>query len=140
MSSTNMAVIDGRLGKDAELRFSPSGFAFLRFSLAVSSQRKDGEKWTDHTDWIDCKVIGRRAEGLAKILVKGTFCVVSGRLQQETWESKEGGKRSKIVLFAENVSLGPKPAGGGARDRDSGVPDTDPNNGAEIDEFGELPF
>ncbi len=138
MSSTNVAVVDGRLGRDSELKFSQSGFAFLSFSIAVSSQRKNGEKWEDHTDWIDCKVIGKRAEGLAKILVKGAFCVVSGRLQQETWEAKEGGKRSKIVLFAENVSLGPKPAGAGSLEQSVARDDGDSGPGATNDD--DIPF
>lgn len=141
MSSTNMAAVDGYLGRDSELKFSQGGFAFLSFSVAVKSQRKVGEKWEDHTDWIDCKTIGKRAEGLAKILTKGTFCVVSGRLQQETWTDKDGGKRSKIVLFAENVSLGPKPANGGSSrggaNEDHGGDEYDPGPG---DDMGDLPF
>lgn len=123
MSSTNTACIDGYLGADSKLTYSQSGFAFLNFSIPVKSQIKNGEKWEDRTDWIDCKALGKRAEGLAKILKKGTFCVVSGRLQQEKWEDKDGGKRSKIVLLAENVSLGPKRdggSGGGGSHSDSG--------------------
>jgi len=141
MSSTNMAVVDGYLGKDSELKFANSGMAFLNFSVAVKSQRKSGEQWIDHTDWVDCKAIGKRAEGLAKILKKGAFCVVSGSLSQERWEDKDGGKRSKIVLFAENVSLGPKPAGGGERGRHSGDHGgSESDHGPGAADFDDLPF
>jgi single-strand DNA-binding protein len=122
MSSTNIAVVDGYLGKDSELTYAQSGAAFLNFSIAAKSQQKgrDGN-YTDRTDWIDVKAIGKRAEGLAKILKKGAFCVVSGRIQQETWEDRETGKkRSKLIVLADNVSLGPKP--GERSDRGYGAP------------------
>ena len=110
-TSTNVVVIDGRIGKDPELR-QAGGTSFLNFSLAVSDQRKVRDEWQEQTHWIDVKVIGKRAEALGKFLAKGSFCVVSGKLQQETWE-KDGQKRSKIVVLAENISLGPKQSGTG---------------------------
>ncbi len=137
MSDINTTAISGRLGNDSALTYSQSGFAFLKFSVAVKAYRKgkDGEA-NEATHWIDCKAIGKRAEGLAKVLKKGTFCVVQGELEQETWEDKaSGGKRSKLVLFVNSVALGPKPGGGsGLSDRDQG------SSGGGAADFDDIPF
>lgn len=138
MSSTNISVISGYVPKDAELTFSKAGFAFLNFSIPVKSQQKVGERYEDRTDWIDVKVLGKSAERLAKILLKGVFVVVTGKLQQETWE-KDGQKRSKVVLLADNIALGPRQDGGGGARQQSGG-DAGGYDGGGAGDFGDIPF
>jgi single-strand DNA-binding protein len=106
-----VVVIDGYLGKDPELRHSNSGCAFLSFSVAVKAWRKSKEGGGQEvTSWIDCQAIGKRAESLGNVLHKGLFVVISGELQQETWE-KEGRRQSRLRVIVNNLSLGPRSDG-----------------------------
>lgn len=116
MSNTNIVVIDGRVGRDPELRHSKSGAAFLEFSVAVGGGRKDKNtgEWVERTDWIDCLALGKSAEHLGRMLHKGSFVVVTGSLQQETWE-KDGKKNSRIRVIVNNVQLGPRTGGADSR-------------------------
>lgn len=109
MSSTNIVVIDGHLGSDPELRHSNGGASFLEFSVAVKGGRKDKATgaWVERADWIDCLALGASAEHLARMLRKGSFVVITGSLQQETWE-KDGKKQSRVRVIVNNVQLGPR--------------------------------
>lgn len=137
MSDINVIVLTGRLGREPELKYTQGGFAILSFSLACSRYVKDKP---EATDWIDCKCIGKRAEGLSKILTKGDKITVEGRLQQETWE-KEGQKRSKHVVIVNEVSLpgGKRGEGGGQRERAS-EPDPDGYSGGGATNDDDIPF
>lgn len=91
MSSDSTLV--GNLTNAPELRFAKSGTAWATFSVAVNRGDKDNRT----TSYFDCKAFGDLAEALAE-LGKGQRVIVKGYFQQENWESKEGGKRSKHVL------------------------------------------
>lgn len=143
MGDLNTTTITGRLGRDPDLKVTQSGFAILSFSVAVGSKQKTaGGEYKDRVDWIDVKVLGKRAEGLGKFLAKGAFVAVEGRLQQETWEAKDGGKRSKLVLLADEVQLGPKGDGGSTRSHDRGTSSNEPDPGYEPPPDGgdDIPF
>lgn len=100
----NTSAIIGRLVRDAELQYTTSGFAIGVFSLASNYRRKVGEDWVDEVNFIDVKLLGKKAEGLAQYLLKGKQVAVSGSIRQERWE-QEGSKRSKIILLAHDVEL-----------------------------------
>ena len=108
MNSVN---ISGRLGKDAELRNTQGGSSILSLAVAVSDRKRNGQtgQWEDITHWIDVIVFGKRAEALSKILKKGSYVIVNGRLSQSKWEDKQGNKRSKIEVIANDVDLPPRP-------------------------------
>lgn len=90
----NMIALSGNLGADAELRQTPSGTAVCSFSLAVAERYpKGGGEWGERTMWMDCAVIGRRAEALAPMLRKGAKVAVLGKAHASTWES--GGRTLK---------------------------------------------
>ena len=134
MSSANVVVVSGNLGRDAELKITQSGFQILSFSVAVRSKMKKDDAWVDRTDWIDCKMLGKSAESLSRYLIKGTFLVCSGRLQQETWE-KDGQKRSKTIVLVESVSFGPKQGGGSPSRKTGGMEPSNDNGGGD-----DMPF
>lgn len=104
MSAINMVTVSGNVGRDPELRQTVTGTNILTFSLAVNERVKRGEEWEDYTNWFDVVVFGRRAEGLSNVLRKGMKVAVSGKLRYSSWE-KDGQKRSKVEIIAENVDI-----------------------------------
>lgn len=100
-----VVAIEGRVVEDPELRFAPSGVAVGRLRLVASSRKKVNEEWVDDkTLWIDVTTFRQLAENVAESVRKGDLVVATGKLQTEEWE-KDGQKRSKIALVADNVAL-----------------------------------
>ena len=81
----NIAVITGRLGRDIELRYTQSGTAVARFTLAVDRYKK-GEK---DTDWINVTAFGSQAENANKFLHKGSKCGVAGSIKTGSYELRQ---------------------------------------------------
>lgn len=110
----NVVVISGGLGHDPELKSTQGGTPVLNFSVAVSDGRKNSQtgQWEDITHWIDVVMFGRRADSLSKILRKGMKVTVFGKLSQSKWEDKNGNKRSKVEVVANDVELPPRPKNG----------------------------
>lgn len=102
--SINSVVLSGNLGRDPEVRVTPTGTNILTFSLAVSERVKKGDNWEDYTNWVDVVVFGKRAESLGKILTKGTKVTVSGKLRYSSWE-RDGKNRSKLEVIADDVDI-----------------------------------
>jgi single-strand DNA-binding protein len=106
MAYDNTVTIVGNLTRDPELRFTPSGQATATFGVAVN------RSWTDRqtnerkevTSFLDVVCWGQLAENAAQSLTRGTRVVVSGRLDQRSWENQEGDKRSKVEITADEVS------------------------------------
>ncbi len=109
----NMVVLVGRLTRDPEMRYTNSGTAVLRFSLAVNRRKRSGDSWTDEVSFFDATVWGKQAESLNNYLVKGKQVAVNGELRQNRWE-QDGQKRSKIEVVANSVQLLGDPSGGGS--------------------------
>lgn len=107
----NRVTLIGNLGQDPELRHTQGGGAVLTLRMATteSFQNRDGER-QERTDWHTVKLWGKRAEGLANVLSKGSRLCVEGRIQYSQWEDKTGGKRTSTEINATNVVL----LGGGA--------------------------
>lgn len=118
----NVVVISGGLGKDPELRSTQGGSTILSFSVAVSDRKKNGQtgEWEEITHWVDVCMFGKRAESLSRILRKGMKVVVSGRLSQSRWEDKNGNKRSKLEVIANDVELPPRNASQGQQQPQQG--------------------
>jgi single-strand DNA-binding protein len=108
----NSVTIVGRMTRDAELKYTNSGFAISSISIAVNRSRKDGDQWVEEANFFDVTLLGRRAESLNQYLQKGTRIAVTGELKQERWE-KDGQKRSRVSIQANNIQLlgGDKPQG-----------------------------
>src|SRR5690349_3853578 len=114
--SVNKVILVGNLGKDAETKFTPSGVAKTNFTVATNRRWKDQQsgEWKEETTWHN--VVLWRAENLANYLQKGKQVYVEGRIDNRTWEDKEGQKRYITEVVADEVLL----LGGGGRSESSG--------------------
>ena len=102
--SVNKAILVGRLGADAETRFTQSGTPVSRVSLAMNRQWTDSDKQVhEGTDWMSIVIWNK--ENLATYLTKGTKLYVEGRLQTRSYDDKEGVKRYVTEVVAENLVL-----------------------------------
>jgi single-strand DNA-binding protein len=91
------AALTGRLGGDAELKYTANGTVMATFSVAVDDAKKaEGEP----AEWVRVTVWGEPAEDLAPRLMKGTAVYLEGRLRLETWMTREGEQRSTLKLSA----------------------------------------
>jgi single-strand DNA-binding protein len=103
--SVNKVILIGRLGKDAESKFTPSGTSVSTFSIATSWRQKDQQtgEWKEHTDWHN--IVLWRAENVAPYLLKGTQVYIDGRLQTRNYENKEGKKVYVTEVVANELIL-----------------------------------
>ena len=106
MSGLNKVMLIGRLGRDPELRYTPSGLAIANFSIATSEQWKDkdsGEK-KERTEWHRIVVFGKLGELCGEYLAKGRQTYVEGRLQTRSWE-KDGVTRYTTEIVASDIQF-----------------------------------
>lgn len=105
----NSVTLVGRLTKDPELRYTPSGVAVARFTLAVNRQyKKEGEQ---QADFINIVTWRKTAENTANFLRKGSLAGVTGRIQTGSYDGQDGKKVFTVEVVAENVQfLEPKSA------------------------------
>ena len=102
MNDTNHLTIRGRLTKDANLSYTPSGTAMLKFSIAQNYSRKEGDAWKDYVNYFDVVLWGKQAEKMS--LNKGTSVFITGEIKQDRWE-QEGQTRSKVTITAHTVDI-----------------------------------
>ena len=96
----------GNLGADGELRVTPSGQSVLKLRLACTESYLDRNNTRqERTEWVNCTVWAKRAEGLAQILSQGDRIYVEGRLQTREWDDKEGQKRRTTEVIAQTVNV-----------------------------------
>jgi len=96
--------IIGRLTRDAELKYTESGYAILNFSIATNRSVKKDEVWKDEVSYFDATLFGKRAETLAQYLEKGKQVVIDGSLKQDRW-TQDGHSRSKINIVVDNIQF-----------------------------------
>jgi single-strand DNA-binding protein len=102
--SVNKAILVGRLGAEAETRFTQNGTSVSRVSLAMNRQWTDSDNQVhEETDWMS--IVIWKKENLATYLTKGTKLYVEGRLQTRSYDDKEGVKRYVTEVVAENLVL-----------------------------------
>jgi single-strand DNA-binding protein len=105
MANNNVITLVGNITDDPELRFTPSGAAVANFTVAVN-RRQPGQNggWEDKLDgFFRCSCWREMAENVAESLQKGTRVVVTGRLQQRSWEEQEGNRRSAIDIQVDEI-------------------------------------
>ena len=102
--NTNIVVIAGNLTKAPELRFTASGTAVAKFSIANNQRKLVGEEWVDDTSYFDVVVWKKQAERCAEHLTKGSSVLVEGKLKQNKWTDKEGNNRYSVEIIAFKVS------------------------------------
>jgi single-strand DNA-binding protein len=114
--SLNKVMLIGNLGKDPELRFTPSGRAVARFSLATSEQWTDQQgQRQDRTEWHNIVVWGKQAESCGQYLSKGRQVFIEGSIRSRQYDDKEGQKRYITEVIAQRVQFlgGGRGEGGG---------------------------
>lgn len=133
MASYNKVTLVGNLTREIDLKeVNGTQVADLGLALNESYKNKEGE-WVDKAVFVDVVIWGPQAANSAKYLSKGSPVLIDGGLQLDTWESKEGEKRSKLRVRANRVVfLGsnqgsqegstPIPSGAGVDDDDSQLP------------------
>ena len=118
--SLNKCMIIGNLGRDPEMRYTPSGQAVTQFTVATNRNYRDAQgEWQSETEWFRVVAWAQLAERVAENLRKGMKVYVEGRLQTRQWE-KEGQKHYTTEVKADKfVLLGG--GGGGSRGGDRQV-------------------
>jgi single-strand DNA-binding protein len=103
--SGNSVFLVGNLTSDPELRFTPSGQATTSFGLAVNRrwQNRTTQEWEEATSFFDIVCWREMAENASESFTRGSRVMVSGRLEQRTWETQDGDKRSKVEVVADEV-------------------------------------
>jgi single-strand DNA-binding protein len=96
----NNITITGNLTRDPELKFGASGTAIVKLGVAVSRKVKEEEQ----TSFFDVVAFGSLAEHIGQSLHKGYRVTVGGRLEQRTWETDKGEKRSSVEIIADDVA------------------------------------
>jgi single-strand DNA-binding protein len=122
MANFNKVFLMGNLTRDPQLRYTPSQMAVCDFGLAINRKWKaaDGQM-KEEVCFVDCTAWGRTAENISKYMAKGRPLFVEGRLTFQTWDGKDGQKRSKLFVTVDNFQFIDS-KGGGARTGGPGGP------------------
>ena len=145
MRGFNKVVLMGNLTRDPELRTTPTGQNVASFSLAVNRSWKNAQgEQQEAVDYIDCNIWGKPAEIITQYMKKGSGILVSGRLQQRSWE-QEGQKRSKVEVVVEDFNFVGGPGDGGSAPSSSSssstsAPASSKKNEPAVEDIGDEPI
>jgi len=122
--TVNKVILLGRLGKDPEMRYAPSGTAIAKFSIATNSRQKNQSgEWVDSTEWHNLVAFGKTAEIAGEYLKKGKQVFIEGRLNTSSWEDAQGQKKYKTeIIVSELQFIGGKGDDGDNRQTTSEAP------------------
>ncbi|MBI3832020.1 MAG: single-stranded DNA-binding protein [Planctomycetes bacterium] len=116
MADVNIVVLAGRLTRDPEMRYTPSGMAVAKLGMAIGRRFKDNQtgQFREETTFVDVDVWGRQAETASQYLSKGRGLLVEGELRLDQWDDKQTGqKRSKLKVVGYRIQFLGGPAGSG---------------------------
>jgi single-strand DNA-binding protein len=163
-SDTNSITISGNITREPEMRYTPSGISKVTFGVAVnrSWRNQQTQEWEEQTSFFNVVAWRQLAENASASLAKGARVVVSGRLEQRSWETEAGEKRSIVEIVADDIAAslrfataeihkversGPGGPGGQGGDGGRRAPASAPAAGGEsasagenYDQYGEEPF
>ncbi len=107
MASFNKIIIVGHLGRDPELRYTPSGTAVCDFSMATSERkgRRDSGEGEEITTWFRVSLWGKQAELANQYLTKGKLVYVEGRLSQREYTDRDGNKRTSLEVNGTDMQF-----------------------------------
>src|SRR6202142_252224 len=105
MAYDNTVVLVGNVTRDPELRFTPNGQATTSFGLAVNRrwQNRQTQEWEEQTSFFDVVCWREMAENVSESITRGAQVMVAGRLEQRSWETQEGDRRSKVEVVADEI-------------------------------------
>jgi single-strand DNA-binding protein len=137
----NTVTITGNLTRDPELRYTPSGIATSTLGVAVNRRWQDqtSRQWQEAVSFFDVVLWRDLAENACDSLAKGDRVIVTGRLEQQSWQTPEGEKRYRVLLVAEEIGPSLRWAVTRAerisRDTvDERAPETEPTDGGGSDQ------
>ena len=103
--SDNNVTLSGNVTRTPEMKFLSSGHAVVKFSLAHNNKWKDKSgDWQERVSFFEVQAFGPLAENIANSIDKGTRVIVSGRIEQRSWETEDGSKRSVVEINADEVA------------------------------------
>ena len=102
----NTVTLVGNVTRDPEIRYTPSGQTIATLGLAVNRrwQNRQTQEWEEQTSFFDVKCWAQMAENVSESIQKGTRVIVTGRLEQRSWETDNGDKRSKVEVVADEIA------------------------------------
>jgi single-strand DNA-binding protein len=112
MNDQNSICMIGRLTRDCEITYIPSGTAVCKFSIANNQSKKKDDQWIDEAHFFDVVIWSKMAESLSKYLLKGKQIALEGRLAQDRWMDADGKSRSRVHIVATSIQL----LGGGKKE------------------------
>jgi single-strand DNA-binding protein len=159
-TDTNTITISGNITREPEMRYTPSGISKVTFGVAVnrSWRNQNTQEWEEQTSFFNVVAWRQLAENASATLQKGSRVVVSGRLEQRSWETEQGEKRSIVEVVADDIAVslrfataeihkvertGPDGGGGGGGNRPAPARTGGGGGGDNAntyDEYGEEPF
>jgi len=140
MASVNKVILIGNLGADPELRYTPSGAAVANFNMATTEKWKDKDgQMQERTEWHRIILWSRQAEIAKEYLRKGSSVYIEGRIQNRSYDDKDGIKRYVTEIIGQRMQfLGGRATGAPSEGGGSEPPPPPPNH---IDgEDDDLPF
>src|SRR6187200_1438875 len=138
MASVNKVILVGNLGKDPEVRFTPSGRAVAKFPLATTDSWTDQENSRqERTEWHNVVVWGKQAESCGQYLAKGRQVFIEGSIRTRQYDDKEGNKRYITEVIGQRVQFLGGRGGGGDSPRAVEEP---PGGAAASAEDDDIPF
>ncbi len=140
--SVNKVILVGNLGKDPEVKYTPSGVPVAKFSIATNERFKDkAGEWQDRTEWHNIVAWQRLAEIIGEYVKKGSKVYIEGKLQTSSWEDKQSGEkkyRTEIVA-QELVLLGGRGEGDSGSSRGGGASASFDQRTPHADEHAQAP-
>ena len=99
----NTITLVGNVTREPELRFTQGGQAVTKFGLAVNRRYQQNGEWKESTSFFDVVAWGQLGENAASSVTKGTRVIVNGRLEQRSYETQQGDKRSAVEVVADEI-------------------------------------
>jgi single-strand DNA-binding protein len=99
----NTTTVVGNVTRDPELRYTTGGRGVASFGLACSRRYQQNGEWQEQTSFLNVTAWGTLGENVAASITKGTRVVVFGRLEQRSWDDKDGNKRSVVEIVADEI-------------------------------------
>jgi single-strand DNA-binding protein len=133
--SVNKVILLGNLGKDPEVKYTPSGAPVAKLTLATNERYKDkGGEWQDRTEWHNIVLWQRLAEIAGEYLKKGSKVYIEGRLQTRSWDDKQTNQKrymteivaSDLVLLGSRGEAGDQAGARGGNNFDQRTPEPEP--------------
>jgi len=156
-TDTNSITISGNITREPEIRYTPSGVSKCSFGVAVnrSWRNQQTQEWEEQTSFFNVVAWRQLAENAGSSLQKGSRVTVTGRLEQRSWETEQGEKRSIVEIVADDIAASLRfatveihkvertgPGGGNGGGGGGRAPAPTPSGGgnSNYDEYGEEPF